>query len=102
MQLTNQIHEGCTSGDAGSTDRMPARSRITELARVAKTVVSAVMVCSPMLLATRPKTPLRVFCIAAFEFLARFRGGTLGRRRRLAMANACAFGWLLDHFYAYC
>ena len=31
------------------------------------------MVCSPLLLASRPRTPLRVFCIAAFEFLARLR-----------------------------
>jgi hypothetical protein len=61
--------------------------------------VSAVMVCSPMLLAARPKTPLRVCCIAAFEFLARLRGGTLGRRRRLAMAHACDFGSLRDDYY---
>jgi hypothetical protein len=52
-----------------------------------------------MLLAARPKTPLRVFCIAAFEFLARLRGGTLGRRRRLAMAHACDFGSLRDDYY---
>ena len=61
--------------------------------------MSAVMVCSPLLLAARPKTPLRVFCIAAFEFLARLRGGTLGRRRRLAMAHACDFGSLRDDYY---
>jgi hypothetical protein len=61
--------------------------------------VSAVMVCSPMLLAARPKTPLRVFCIAAFEFLARLRGGTLGRRRRQAMAHACDFGSMRDDYY---
>src|SRR6188474_2042957 len=72
---------------------------ITELLRITGTVVSAVMVCSPMLLAARPKTPLRVFCIAAFEFLARLRGGTLGRRRRLAMAHACDFGSLRDDYY---
>ena len=61
--------------------------------------MSAVMVCSPLLLAARPKTPLRVFCIAAFEFLARLRGGTLGSRRRLAMAHACDFGSLRDDYY---
>jgi len=99
VRLTNHIHEGCTSGEAGSTDRTPARSRITELARVGGTAVSAVMVCFPMLFAPRPKTPLRVFCIAAFEFLARLRGGTLGRRRRLAMAHACDFGSLRDDYY---
>jgi hypothetical protein len=72
---------------------------MTELARVAATAASALMVCSPMLLASRPKTPLRVFCIAAFEFFARLRGGTLGRRRRQAMAYACDFGSLRDAYY---
>src|SRR5687768_12910546 len=72
---------------------------ITELVRIAGTAMSAVMVCSPMLLAARPKTPLRVFCIAAFEYLARLRGGTLGRRRRVAMAYACDFGSLRDDYY---
>ena len=52
-----------------------------------------------MLLAARPKTPLRVFCIAGFEYLARLRGGTLGRRRRLAIAHACDFGALRDDYY---
>jgi hypothetical protein len=99
MQSTNHIHEGFTSRKAGSTERIPFRSRITELARVARTSVSAVMVCSPLLLAERPKTPLRVFCIAAFEFLARLRGGTLGMRRRLAIAYACDFGSLRDDYY---
>jgi hypothetical protein len=61
--------------------------------------VSAFIVCSPMLLAARPKTPLRVFCVAAFEFFARLRGGTLGRRRRLAIAHACDFGSLCDDYY---
>jgi hypothetical protein len=56
-------------------------------------------VCFPMLLAERPKTPLRVFCIAAFEFLARLRGCTLGQGRRLAMAHACDFGSLRDDYY---
>jgi hypothetical protein len=76
-----------------------AAPRLTELARVAGTAVSAMMVCSPLLLASRPKTPLRVFCIAAFEFLARLRGGTLGRGRRLALAHACDFGSLCDEYY---
>ena len=72
---------------------------ITELFRIAGTAVSAVMVCSPMLLEARPRTPLRVFCIAAFEYLARLRGGTLGRRRRLAIAHACDFGSVRDEYY---
>src|SRR5262245_45912943 len=97
MRLTNHVHDGNT--EAASTNRIPAPTRIRELARVARTAVSAMMVCSPMLLASCPKTPLRVFCIAAFEFLARLRGGTLGRRRRLAMAHACDFGSLRDEYY---
>src|SRR5688572_1828458 len=72
---------------------------ITELVRIAGTAVTAVMVCSPMLLEARPRTPLRVFCIAAFEYLARLRGGTLGRRRRLAIAHACDFGSVRDEYY---
>jgi hypothetical protein len=52
-----------------------------------------------MLLERSPGTPLRVFCIAAFEYLARLRGGTLGRRRRLALAHACDFGSLRDQYY---
>ena len=78
---------------------MRLANQIHELARVGGTAVSAVMVCSPMLLAAHPKTPLRVFCIAAFEFFARLRGGTLGRRRRLAIAHACDFGSLRDDYY---
>ena len=78
---------------------MRLANQIHELARVVGTAVSAVMVCSPMLLAAHPKTPLRVFCIAAFEFFARLRGGTLGRRRRLAIAHACDFGSLRDDYY---
>ena len=72
---------------------------ITELLRIARTALSAIMVCSPMLLEARPRTPLRVFCIAAFEYLARLRGGTLGRQRRLAIAHACDFGSLRDEYY---
>lgn len=61
--------------------------------------VSALIVCSPLLFASRPKTPLRVLCIAAFEFLARLRGGTLGQRCRRALAQACDFGSLCDAYY---
>lgn len=59
----------------------------------------AALVCFPLLFAKRPKTPLRVFCIAAFEFLARLGGDSLGKRRRLAMAHACDFGSLCDEHY---
>jgi hypothetical protein len=72
---------------------------ITELLRIAGTAASAVLVCSPMFFEARPRTPLRVFCIAAFEYLARLRGRTLGRSRRLALAHACDFGSLRDEYY---
>jgi hypothetical protein len=72
---------------------------ITKLLRIAATAVSALMVCSPMLLQARPRTPLRVLCIALFEYNSRLRGGTLGRRRRLAIAHACDFGSLCDEYY---
>jgi hypothetical protein len=81
------------------TNRVSAPLRITELARVAGSAASAIMVCSPMFLAARPRTPLRVLCVAAFEYLARLQGGTLGRQRRLAIAHACDFGSLRDDYY---
>ena len=81
------------------TNLIPAPTRIMELARVARTAVSAAIVCFPMLLASRPRTPLRVLCVAAFEYLARLRGETLGTRRRVAIAHACDFGSLRDDYY---
>lgn len=52
-----------------------------------------------MLWQARPKTSLRVGCIAAFEYLARLEGATLGRGRRVAIAHACDFGSLRDEYY---
>lgn len=52
-----------------------------------------------MLLAEHPKSPLRVLGIAAFEYLALLRGGTLGRQRRNAMAIACDFASIRDDYY---
>ena len=91
MRFANPIHEQCTPGEAGSP--------IRKLASVAVAAVPAAMVCFPMLLAAHPKTPLRMLGITAFEYLARLRGGTLGRRRRLAMAHACDFGSLRNDYY---
>jgi hypothetical protein len=99
MRWSNEISQSRTCGDDAAAGRIPAASRIAELARVGRTALSAAMVCCPLLLGERPKTPLRVFCIAAFEFLARLRGGSLGRRRRLAIAHACDFGSLRDDYY---
>lgn len=61
--------------------------------------MGALVVCFPMLLQRHPRTPLRVLCISAFEYLARLGGGTLGRGRREAMAHACDFGSLRDEYY---
>src|SRR5688572_10833788 len=74
-------------------------AKVIELLRIARAAVPAAIVCMPMFLEARPRTPLRVFCIAAFEYLARLRGGSLGRRRRLALAHACDFGSLRDEYY---
>ena len=98
--MTNPVQDRCcASGEAYHAREIPAHWKVRELARVAAAAVSAAMVCSPLLLAARPKTPLRVLCIAAFEFLARLRAGTLGKRRRLAMALACDLGSLCDDYY---
>lgn len=91
--------------NAGSSARIRTdkgesnRGGISEIVRIGGAAVSALMVCSPMLLAARPKTPLRVFCVAAFEYLAQLRGGTLGQERRAAIAHACDFGSLRDAYY---
>jgi hypothetical protein len=72
---------------------------ISQLLRVARSAAFALIVCSPMFLQARPRTPLRVFCIAGFEYLARLKGDALGRRRRVAIAHACDFGSLRDEYY---
>lgn len=69
------------------------------LLRVAGAAVSAAAVSFPMLFAARPKTPLRVGCVAVFEYLARLEGAALSRRRRSAIAQACDFGSLRDEYY---
>ena len=71
----------------------------TQILRIAEAALGAMVVCAPMLVEARPRTPLRVFCIAAFEYLARLSGGTLGMGRRVAIAHACDFGSLRDEFY---
>ena len=52
-----------------------------------------------MLFAERPRTPLRVLCIGAFEYQARLRGGKLDAAGRMALAYACDFGALRNDFY---
>jgi hypothetical protein len=61
--------------------------------------VEALLTCAPLLLARRPQTPLRVLCIATFEYLARLHGPGLGSRCRSALASACDFAALRNDFY---
>jgi hypothetical protein len=55
--------------------------------------------CLPIMAAVRPRTPLRVLCIAAFEYLARLEGGSQKASTRAALAFACDFGALCNDFY---
>jgi hypothetical protein len=55
--------------------------------------------CMPMLVTRRPRTPLRVLCISAFEYLARLNGRKLDRSARTALGYACDFGALRNDFY---
>ena len=98
-QLINPIHNIYSSTEVDSTERVSPRSRIMGLVRVVESAVRAATVCFPMLFAAHPRTPLRVLGITTFEYLARLRGTTLGRRRRYAMALACDFASLRDDYY---
>jgi hypothetical protein len=60
---------------------------------------ASLLTCAPMLLARRPRTPLRVLCISAFEYLARLNGRRLHRTERIALGCACDFGALRNDFY---
>jgi hypothetical protein len=74
-------------------------AKTVNLLRIAGAAAASLVVCSPLFLAARPKTPLRVLCVATFDYLARLRGRTLGRTRRVAIAHACDFGSLCDAYY---
>jgi len=55
--------------------------------------------CLPIMMAMRPRTPLRVLCIAAFEYLSRLEGRSQKPSTRRAIALACDFGALRNDFY---
>lgn len=73
--------------------------RIHGFFRCSHLAVVSLITCLPLLVARRPRTPLRVLCIGAFEYLARLDGRKLDRAVRMALAYACDFGALRNDFY---
>ena len=53
----------------------------------------------PLLWSDHPQTSLRVLCIAAFEYLACARGGTLDVRARRTLAVGCDLGAVANDHY---
>ena len=89
-----------SSGDDRSIRRFRRNMfRVQQRLRCIRIVSTAFLSCVPLFVARRPKTPLRVLCIAAFEYLARLRGASLDDTHRLALAYACDFGALRNDFY---
>jgi hypothetical protein len=74
----------------------PSLDSLFQSSRIAAT---SLLTCIPMIWAARPRTPLRVLCVGAFEYLARLHGPGLGRAGRLALAHACDVGALCNDFY---
>lgn len=70
-----------------------------KLFRYGGMAAASFLTCIPMLLARRPRTPLRVLCIGAFDYLARLHGRRLDHTDRMALAYACDFGALRNDFY---
>jgi hypothetical protein len=69
------------------------------LLRFGGIAAASLFTCMPMLLTRRPRTPLRVLCVSAFEYLARLNGRKLDRAERIALGCACDFGALRNDFY---
>jgi hypothetical protein len=82
----------------GSTVITPERS-LDSLFHSSRIAAASLLTCIPMIWAARPRTPLRVLCVGAFEYLARLQGQGLGRAGRLALAHACDVGALCNDFY---
>ena len=84
-----------SSGDDRSIRRFRRNIfRVRQLLRCIRMASASFLSCVPLFVARRRKTPLRVLCIGAFEYLARLRGASLDDTRRLALAYACDFGAL--------
>ena len=69
------------------------------LFRCGRVAAASLFACARLLLSRRPRTPLRVLCIGAFEYLARLNGRRLDSTTRLALAYACDFGALRNDYY---
>ena len=92
-------------------DRLPAVSESRNLTRdnatwrvgrrlqLLKLAAISLIACVPLLVARRPRTPLRVLFIGALDYAARLGGSRLDRARRMALACACDFGALRNDFY---
>src|SRR5688572_4684157 len=87
---------GDTHASLGFYGRIRQIGRILRFVRIAATSLIA---CLPLLLARRPRTPLRVLCIGAFEYAARLDGHRLDRAARLALAYACDYGAVRNDYY---
>jgi len=83
---------------AAELDLNPSRNR-RQTFRYAHLAGKSISACIPLLLAGRPRTPLRLLCIGAFDYLARVQGKDLRNIDRLALAYACDFGALRNDFY---
>jgi hypothetical protein len=89
-----------SSGGKASTDRRTRNlSRAWEVLRCGRIALGSFFSCLPLLLARHPRTPLRLLCVSAFEYVARLNGAQLDRTARMAIACACDFGALRNDFY---
>ena len=73
--------------------------RIGRVLRFGRIAATSLMACWPLLVTRRPRTPLRILCIGAFEYAARLGGRRLDRAARLGLAYACDYGALRNDYY---
>lgn len=101
------MHSSAAHVQFGKDERIAAKlftrgiwkPRPRQLLRCVRLAVSSLLSCIPLLLVRRPKTPLRLLCIGAFDYVARLRGHSLGPNARTALACACDLGALRNDFY---
>lgn len=98
LKLTADGYPDSRGGDH-RLRRLPFISRVLLLFRSCRLAVASFLACFPMMFERPPGTPLRVLCIAAFEYLTRLRGEKADAACRVALAHACDFGAVLNDFY---